>query len=225
MMSIKPFMCFSVFASATAFGFGMAGCLVAHFMIERRKLEERLRRLYTYAILAWAFAVCMQLADLTSWLAIDNGGEKSWNGPLSYGLNIGQIFAMLAAFGLGTESMPPAVAISAFAYTIAALYTGATTKLTVSPRRPGGRLVYSWWSGNKGLAFGALYVATMGAIIYYLPDPLRGATFASTGLTLVISMVAERLYGSHSETGSVWCWLAAIIGPASLMFAASQEPR
>jgi hypothetical protein len=219
---IQTTMCFSVFASASAFGTGIAACLISWYIVEHKGLPDDVRNLYLYALGAWGFATCMQLADLTSWLTINHGGEKPWNGILSFVLNVGQIYAMFLALWLASGRIAPAVAVIMVLYTVAAVYIGTTTELRVSPQKPGGHLVYTWWKYAKGNVFAALYMAAMAIIMFQFPDPLRLASYIAVALTLVASWVGTGLSKYGEQTASVWCWLAAIVGPACVVVAAAR---
>ena len=183
-------MCFSVFASASALVAGMVGSTVAWLAVGKSKVGPGRRAYYRNAIAAWTFANAMQLADLLSWLSIDAGGESWWNGPLAFALNVGQIPVMALAVSLAAGSVAPAVAAAVLPFLVGVVYIALTERLTVSPTRAGGRLVYSWWSGLKGNTLVVLYLVAMAVCTWQYPEPLRTAMFAAQFGTLALAIAS-----------------------------------
>lgn len=58
----------------------------------------------------------------------------------------------------------------------------------------------------------------MATMIVHFPDPLRLASYVAVTPTLIASWAGTGL----GETASVWCWLAAIIGPVCVAMAAAR---
>ena len=214
-------MCFSVFASASALVAGLVGSLVAWVAVAHSRLDPGRRAYYRNAIVWWTFANGMQLADLLSWTSINAGGESRWNGPLAFVLNTGQIPAAALAVSLAAGSVAPPVAAAVAPYVAGVAYIAATTPLTVSPKRPGGRLVYSWWHSQRGFALAMVYLVAMAFCTREYPEPLRSAMFAGQFGTL--AMAAASPSAQMPEVASVWCWAAAVGGPLSVMAALRAE--
>ena len=214
-------MCFSVFASASALMAGLVGSIVAWVAITNSRIDPKRRAYYRNAVVWWTFANGMQLADLLSWTSINAGGESWWNAPLAFLLNTGQIPAAALAVSLAAGSVSLPVTVAVAPYLVGAAYIAATTPLTVSPKRPGGRLVYSWWHSQKGFALAMVYLVAMVICALEYPEPLRSAMFAGQFGTLAMAVASPS--AQMPEVASVWCWAAAIGGPVSVLAALHAE--
>lgn len=214
-------MCFSVFASVSALVVGLVGSATAWYAIERSGIGSRRRAYYRNAIAAWTFANGMQLADLLSWLAVNAGKERWWNGPLAFALNTGQIPVYALSVSLAAGSVAPSVAATVLPYLVAVVYVAMTESLTVTPYRKGGRLAYSWWYNDKGFVLAVLYLVAMAVCTWQYPDPLRTAMYAGQFGTLAMTIASPS--AQMSEVASVWCWAAAIGGPVSVLAALRSE--
>ena len=214
-------MCFSEFASASALTVGAIGSLVAWRGVASSRMGARRRAYYRNAILLWTFTNGMQLADFLTWTSIHSGGERWWNALLTFALNTGQIPAAALAVSLAGGSVAPSVTAVVLPYTAGLIYVAAKTPLTVGPTRRGGRLVYSWWQGRRGIFLAMVYLIALAVCTWEYPEPLRSAMYAGQFGTLAMSIVGPS--AGMSEVASVWCWAAAIGGPVSVLAALGAE--
>ncbi len=158
-----------------------------------------------FIILAWQYALLMQIPDAIAWRNIKNGNSTEHEGKLAFFLNITQPIVWFLCIMPFVKSynvlLPVLLLLGIYIYDI---YNNKL-KYDITPPEKCNSLNYQWWEKLNPY----LYFLVMTSIFMIIPD----RKFALLNIILFYgSFIISKLIKYECNFGSFWCWSIASCG-------------
>ena len=196
-------MCWNVTTSFVTLGIGTLCNVLSFFILKKQDSEA------TTLVLAWQYALLMQIPEGVAWIQIDNDENIEAMSRLALLLNVTQPFALYLALYVGKMKVRFKYAqVALFMYVIVLLTKGMdiwSESEDIRPLENCTHLNLGYWDGTSGTVyvFASLFVISETPIVYWA---------VVNALIFLISLGIAGLFYTCG-LGSMWCWIIFASGP------------